>query len=152
MYGDDAKKSSASTELRTSTGNRRLDVLLNELSDSDEDTLDTPHKDPLTLSRTSSASLFDLVDPLKPWLHDFRAYLNSKDRLGEMSIVQWWGINSLRYPVWASLARHDFLSVMAISVSSERAFLSAGITISKRRNRLKPDIVEALQCLKCMIR
>jgi len=38
---------------------------------------------------------------------------------------------------------------MASSVSSERAFSSAGITISKR---LKGDIVEALQCLKCMIR
>jgi hypothetical protein len=36
-------------------------------------------------------------------------------------------------------------------VSSERAFSSAGITISKRRNHLKGDIVEALQCLKCMI-
>lgn len=39
---------------------------------------------------------------------------------------------------------------MASSVSSERAFSSAGITLSKRRNRLKGDIVEALQCLKCM--
>jgi hypothetical protein len=41
---------------------------------------------------------------------------------------------------------------MASSVSSERAFSSAGITLSKRRNRLKGDIVEALQCLKCMYR
>jgi hypothetical protein len=41
------------------------------------------------------------------------------------------------------------LPIMASSVSSERAFSSAGITISKRRNRLKPDVVEALQVLKC---
>ena len=41
---------------------------------------------------------------------------------------------------------------MASSVSSERAFSSAGITISKRRNRLKADIVEALQVLKCFYR
>jgi hypothetical protein len=41
---------------------------------------------------------------------------------------------------------------MASSVSSERAFSSAGITISKRRNRLKGIIVEALQCLKCIYR
>jgi hypothetical protein len=40
---------------------------------------------------------------------------------------------------------------MSSSVSSECAFLSAGITISKRRNRLRGDIVEALQCLKCLI-
>ena len=41
---------------------------------------------------------------------------------------------------------------MASSVSSERAFSSAGITISKWCNRLKPDVVEALQCLKFMIK
>lgn len=37
---------------------------------------------------------------------------------------------------------------MASSVSSERAFSAAGITISKRRNRLKGDIVEAIEFLK----
>ncbi|KAJ6464530.1 hypothetical protein C8R45DRAFT_1024332, partial [Mycena sanguinolenta] len=41
---------------------------------------------------------------------------------------------------------------MVSSVSSERAFFSAGITIIKRRNRLKIDIVEALWILKCLIR
>ena len=41
---------------------------------------------------------------------------------------------------------------MASSVSSERAFSSAGITICKRRNRLDGDIVEALQVLKSLIR
>jgi hypothetical protein len=40
---------------------------------------------------------------------------------------------------------------MASSVSSERAFSAAGITIGKCRNRLKGDIIEALQCLKCLI-
>ena len=39
---------------------------------------------------------------------------------------------------------------MASSVLSERAFVSASITIRKRHNRLKGDIVEALQCLKCL--
>ena len=60
-------------------------------------------------------------------------------------------LNSRRLPVWASLAG-DYLPNMASSVSSERAFSSAGITISKRRSHLKGDIVEALQCLKCMLR
>ena len=41
---------------------------------------------------------------------------------------------------------------MASSVSSERAFSQEGLTISKRRSRLKGDIVEALQCVKCSIR
>ncbi len=60
-------------------------------------------------------------------------------------------MHAREYPVWASLAR-DYLAVMASSVSSERAFSSAGITISKRRNRLKADLVEALQGLKCLFR
>jgi len=41
---------------------------------------------------------------------------------------------------------------MASSVSSEHAFSQGGITISKRRNRLKGAIAEALQCIKCAIR
>lgn len=39
---------------------------------------------------------------------------------------------------------------MASSVSSERAFSSAGITICKGRSRVKPDIIEALQFMKCI--
>ena len=46
----------------------------------------------------------------------------------------------------------DYLSVMAMSISSEHTFSSASITISKHRNCLKPNIVKALQCLKCLIR
>lgn len=41
---------------------------------------------------------------------------------------------------------------MASSVSSERAFSSAGLTVTKLRNRLKGDIVEATQTLKFAIR
>ena len=47
--------------------------------------------------------------------------------------------------MWALLA-HDYLSIMSSSVSSKHAFSQGGITINKWRNRLKGDIVEALQC------
>ena len=40
---------------------------------------------------------------------------------------------------------------MASSVASERAFSSAGITISKCHNCLDGDIVEVVQCLKSFI-
>ena len=49
-----------------------------------------------------------------------------------------------------TLIVHDYLPIMASSVLSEHVFSSAGITISKWHNRLKLDIVEALQCLKCL--
>ena len=44
----------------------------------------------------------------------------------------------------------DYLAIMASSILSEHAFSSASITLSKWHNQLKGDIVEALQCLKCM--
>jgi hypothetical protein len=37
---------------------------------------------------------------------------------------------------------------MASSVSSERMFSSAGLTVTKLHNRLKPDAMEAFQCMK----
>ncbi|KAJ6589546.1 ribonuclease H-like domain-containing protein, partial [Mycena capillaripes] len=92
------------------------------------------------------------IDPLRPWLDEYQGYLAAREAVPEgMSTITWWGRNYHRYPVWGFLAR-DYLAIMASSVSSERAFSSAGITISKRRNRLKGDIVEALQVLKCLIR
>ncbi|PPR07905.1 hypothetical protein CVT24_002800 [Panaeolus cyanescens] len=89
-------------------------------------------------------------NPLEPWCSEWDAYLNTHEVVPQtMGIVQWWGLNASRYPTFASLAR-DYLAIMAASVSSERAFSSAGITISKRRNRLKGDVVEAIECLKCI--
>jgi hypothetical protein len=42
----------------------------------------------------------------------------------------------------------DILSIPAMSASVERLFSSANITVSDRRNRLAPDIIEAIECLK----
>jgi hypothetical protein len=58
-------------------------------------------------------------------------------------------MNARCLPVWASLA-FDYLAIMGSSVSSEWAFSAAGITISKHHNRLKGDIVEALEFLKSL--
>jgi len=58
-------------------------------------------------------------------------------------------MNACRLPTWAALS-FDYLTIMGSSVSSEHAFSAAGITILKHQNRLKADIVEALEFLKCM--
>ncbi|KAJ6609809.1 ribonuclease H-like domain-containing protein, partial [Mycena sp. CBHHK59/15] len=92
------------------------------------------------------------INALKPWLNEYQQYLMAREVVPEgMDTIQWQGVNNAaRYPVWPSLAR-DYLAVMSSSVSSERSFSSTGITISKRHNWIKADIVEALQVLKCMI-
>jgi hAT family C-terminal dimerisation region len=84
-----------------------------------------------------------------------------------IGIIKWWGVSTKyvlyatvilmalqqiahRCPVWASLA-HDYLAIMASSGSSKWAFSQGGIMVSKRRSRLKGDIVEALQVYKCSL-
>ncbi|KAN0094364.1 Ribonuclease H-like domain containing protein [Tylopilus felleus] len=108
---------------KTSSAYGKIGQLLCTLSDDDDD-------DDADASHATPSTHGDL-DPHQPWLEDFHGYLRSKDQLqANMTIIQWWGLNTV----------------------SERAFSSTGITIAKHRNHLKPDIVEALQCLKCMIR
>ena len=58
-------------------------------------------------------------------------------------------MSGAQYPTWHLLAG-DYLAVMASSIASKQAFSSAGITISKRCNRLNGDIIKALQCLKSL--
>ncbi|KAG6888672.1 hypothetical protein C0992_007879 [Termitomyces sp. T32_za158] len=117
-----------------------LNVLLRELSDDES-------KDNGSEDGSSS-----MDDPNRPWLQYFSEYIDLQDKIPKgLSMIEWWGFNSHQFhPAWGSLAR-DYL-LMASSVSSERAFLQGGLTITKQRNRLKGDIVEALQCLKCAVR
>lgn len=114
------------------THNPKLQALFSKLVDDESD-----GSDDVDMSASNNT-----------WLHSFHEYLNRKDNLGNLSLIQWWGINSMQYPVWTSLA-HNFLSIMSSSVSAEHVFSSARITISKRCNHLKSDVVEALQFQKC---
>ncbi|KAF7342966.1 putative AC transposase [Mycena venus] len=109
----------------------------------------TPDSDDEALSSLSEHHR----DPTRPWLDEFEEYYNSRPEIvpENVSMVSWWGACVGRLPTWRSLAR-DRLSIPASSVSSERAFSAGGITISKRRNRLKGDIVEALQILKSLFK
>ncbi|OJT14236.1 hypothetical protein TRAPUB_9209 [Trametes pubescens] len=138
MYPDSASPHTSGKRWAGAT--RKLGTLLREVSDNelsdDEDADNT--------ARRGDA------DTDKPWRADFHGYLKSRDSLGQLSIVQWWGKNAHCYPVWASLVR-DYLSVMAVSVSSERAFSAAGITVTKCCSCLKADIVEAPQCLQSLL-
>ncbi|TFY77607.1 hypothetical protein EWM64_g6405 [Hericium alpestre] len=139
LYGDSA----CPLPVKKAKGSK-IKTLLRELSSDDED---DEHVE--TVCGEDSASK---ADPAKLWLVEFRCYLETRESVADdISLVTWWGQNAHRYPVWASLTC-NYLSIMAASVSSESAFSQAGITISKRRSRLKADIVEALQFLKCLLR
>ena len=117
MYGN-GEQPLQSAARRITTGNEKLQALLGELLDNKEKDL------------SPGPSQENAHNPLKPWLQGFHQYLNTCENLGKLSVMQWWGINSLCYPVWGSIT-HNSLSIMAMSISCKRAFSSAGITISK---------------------
>ena len=57
--------------------------------------------------------------------------------------LEWWKMNASRFPRLAEIARR-LLCVPASSTASERLFSTAGSTVSKIRNSLKPENVDAL--------
>ncbi|EPQ52013.1 hypothetical protein GLOTRDRAFT_27069, partial [Gloeophyllum trabeum ATCC 11539] len=135
------------TTVKKSNKNQKLRHLLSlgDMASLSSSPSTSPAPNPTSAPDTSAS-------PTPPWEQAFNKYLDGEDEITEdTTITTWWGLNQARYPVWASLAR-NYLPVMASSVSSEWAFSGAGITLTKRRNRLKADIVEVLQGLKCAMR
>lgn len=66
--------------------NSKLSFLLAELSDSDSDDSD---------SERQPAAAPSQFDPNKPWLKDFRLYLDTTEAVPDkMSAVSWWGVST----------------------------------------------------------
>ena len=57
--------------------------------------------------------------------------------------LSYWKTNSVKYPILATLAK-EYICIMATSVPSERVFSKTGEIISKKRNRLKDNIVNKI--------
>src|SRR5260221_14017625 len=57
----------------------------------------------------------------------------------------------MQYPILARMAR-DYLPIQGSATPSKRAFSNISLTDGKQRNRLAPDMFEALQNLKSAYR
>lgn len=75
--------------------------------------------------------------------NELKSYLAEPVPTLACSDLSWWKQNDLKYPKLAILARKH-LSTPASSVSAERIFSLTGNIISKKRARLKPELVEKL--------
>ena len=59
----------------------------------------------------------------------------------------WWIQHQKDYPQLSRMAL-DLLAIPAMSSEVERVFSSTGMMVTDRRNRLKEDVIEAVECMK----
>lgn len=83
------------------------------------------------------------LDPIKFWEVSFIIF----DRLMKLYNNLLLKTNRETFPTLFMIAM-DYLPIQASSVPSERVFSSSAETDTKKRNRINPDLMEALQLLK----
>jgi hypothetical protein len=100
MYGNNP----APAQLRCTgkSAMRKVGILLRELSDDEDELL------PSTM----------LVDLSEPWLPGFNSYWDSKDHLGEMTIVEWWSVRMIEFEHFQKPHSRLFLSGTALDILS----------------------------------
>ena len=64
---------------------------------------------------------------------------------GSCDVLQWWKLNSQRFPILSRLAR-DVLVLLISTVASESAFSTGGRVLDIFRSSLTLKLVEALIC------
>lgn len=70
---------------------------------------------------------------------------------GKIGPVKFWQGSRTSYPTLFRMAM-DYLPIQASSVPSEHVFSSSAETITKRRNRISPALMEALQMAKFFLK
>uniref|UniRef100_A0A1X7T819 HAT C-terminal dimerisation domain-containing protein n=1 Tax=Amphimedon queenslandica TaxID=400682 RepID=A0A1X7T819_AMPQE len=68
-------------------------------------------------------------------------FLDEKQLPSDTNVLDWWRVNSSKYPLLASLAKR-YLSTPATSVPAERIFSAAGLTVNQQRASLSPENVD----------
>ncbi|KFY83880.1 hypothetical protein V500_09809 [Pseudogymnoascus sp. VKM F-4518 (FW-2643)] len=63
------------------------------------------------------------------------------------NVIQWWIDHQTAFPTLSRLAL-DIFAIPAMATDCERAFSLAKLSLTSQRQRMSPDTLEALQCLK----
>lgn len=78
---------------------------------------------------------------------ELQSWMKRKQLTEEVEPIAWWHTHGrMEYPHLAQMA-FDLLSIPAMSDEPERIFSRTGIMITKYRNKLQQDIVQATTCL-----
>jgi len=80
-----------------------------------------------------------------------RRYCNTEvideDGCGFSSHLEWWKAHEPQYPRLAQMAR-DIFSIPSMSAEVERLFSSFKLMLPDHRNGLKPEVIEAGECVR----
>jgi hypothetical protein len=75
----------------------------------------------------------------------------NEEHTTKFNIMEWWKVNSTRFPILGRLAR-DVLAIPISTVASESAFSTGGCILDDFRSSLTPFMVEALVCTQDWMR
>ncbi|CAN6349436.1 unnamed protein product, partial [Urochloa humidicola] len=73
--------------------------------------------------------------------------LESLQKQSPFDILAYWKNETNKYPILSQIAR-DMMAIQVSIVASESAFSAAGRVVDPYRNRLDPEMVQALICTK----
>jgi hypothetical protein len=92
--------------------------------------------------------LYDDVGPGTNDLNELDKYM-AEPLLNQdpFDILAFWKNNTDKYPILSQIAR-DVMSIQVSMVASESAFSVAGRVVDPYRNRLDPEMIQALICTK----
>ncbi|KDQ56281.1 hypothetical protein JAAARDRAFT_132631 [Jaapia argillacea MUCL 33604] len=84
---------------------------------------------------------------------ELNSYLEALlEDMHDSEVIQWWGISYFSHFIVCDVCYPELLILLphipGLSVASEQAFLSSGITGTVHDNQLLPDIFRVLQLLK----
>lgn len=84
---------------------------------------------------------------LAPQKSEYDQYLDEPlfPRNSDFNILDWWKINSPKFPKLSKIAR-DILSIPVSTVASESTFSTGGRVLDQYRLAMTPDILQALIC------
>ena len=78
--------------------------------------------------------------------NEVNEYLITPVEPSNINPCDWWKNHQSTYPLLSKIAR-DYIGIPSTSVPSEQAFSKSGELISKKRNRLGNNAIEACMCL-----
>ncbi|KZT51672.1 hATC-domain-containing protein, partial [Calocera cornea HHB12733] len=114
----------------------------------------TAHPTPVsaTLSAWEALTGLPQLPPSEQSLdEEISAYLTTSTSTPDVNILDFWSRHRDQFPTFYKMAM-DYLPIQASAVPSERVFSSSKETDTKRRNRLSPALMEALQLLKYLLK